>query len=385
MINKLKLISIEFYILFAVVFFRREYLNKLSIIFIGFVAICTLFEIRGTYGRRMSKGIFWGFFLLIAILLFIIVKSRYSISETLTVFIFLCLAYLEFRHGKRIQIEDKYQEWFDVVLTCGLFLYWLMAAINNISDYTLFVLPSAWDKNYTGITIFLIFVYFWKRKKVFGLLSCALYAVTLNSRLFLLNIFLFIFLSFVINGITKYFERLMNKALNFTSKEILILIMILTFLTVGLSFFWTYYISNNKVVGYRQSLNDSSNAIRTRSNLYAVALLKNNSELFFYGYDDDIKIVLGVENEDTATKYNGYRLVQPHNLVLNLFLKHGIAFSLVYLYLISKILNCYWKKENLAFIITYLFANMFMHSLLSTTYLLLFFFVLCVEPQWRRT
>ena len=94
--------------------------------------------------------------------------------------------------------------------------------------------------------------------------------------------------------------------------------------------------SNNIVGEYQSSWNDTSNAIRTRSNIYATSLILTEKELMFYGYDDDIKKVLGVEDENTATLYSGYRLVQPHNLILNLLLKHGVIFTIFYVYLLSK-------------------------------------------------
>ena len=84
---------------------------------------------------------------------------------------------------------------------------------------------------------------------------------------------------------------------------------------------------------------------------------------------------------NTATLYSGYRLVQPHNLILNLLLKHGVFFTIFYVYLLSKMIALYWNKDNIPFLITYLISNMIMHSLLSTTYLLLFFFVICSRSK----
>ncbi len=382
MINKIKYIAIELYILLAVVFLERSYLEVCSILFICIVLACTLVNAGNQYGRKVSKDTFIGIILLSISLIIIISFSKWSCSNTIMVYAFLILAYLEFGYGETGIQSLSIQKYFDFVFAVGLLIYWLIAAIQNISDYSLFILPAAWDKNYTGITIFLMLVYFYKRKSLIGILSCIPYVFTLNSRLFQLCVCLIIILTWGLDFFVKHrFLKRDSAFFHLKTRVIFLIILISTIAMMVVSVIWTTRISNNVVNTYQSSLNDTSNAIRTRSNIYAMFLISTDRDLLFYGYDDDIKQVLGVEDENSATLFAGYRLVQPHNFLLNLWLKHGMIFSIVYIYLISRLISLYWKKENIPLLITYLVANMVMHSLLSTTYLLLFFFVICTKEK----
>lgn len=384
MINRLKYLAIELYILLPVVLMDRSYLSALSVLFGGTVLLCALLNM-GTYaGRSISKRVFWGIALLTISLIIIVVFSKYRYSNTLMVFVFTIISYLEFGYGKTSIPEMNFQKYFDFILAVGIFVYWIQAAVQNISDNTLFILPSAWDKNYTGMTIFLLFVYFYKRKHLLGIIACIPYVFTLNSRLLQVCLGLIIVLKIGLNFFVQHdFIRKDSKFFSLRTSRIFWIIIISTIAMVGFSFIWTTYVSNSFVDSYQSSWNDTSNAIRTRSNLYASYLIVSDNDLVIYGYDDDIKKVLGVEDENSATLYSGYRLVQPHNLVLNLFIKHGILFSLLYLYLLCRLISLYWNQENIPLLMTYLVANMVMHSLLSSTYLLLFFFVMCTENKER--
>ena len=103
------------------------------------------------------------------------------------------------------------------------------------------------------------------------------------------------------------------------------------------------------------------------------------------GYDNSIREALHIsDNKDdkNTTIFMGFRIVQPHNFVLNLLLRYGLIFTLIYIYILIKVLSIYVNdKDNLAIIICYLFANMFMHSLLSGVYLLYLIYVLRIKNQ----
>ncbi|AUD14482.1 hypothetical protein CW734_13525 [Planococcus sp. MB-3u-03] len=90
--------------------------------------------------------------------------------------------------------------------------------------------------------------------------------------------------------------------------------------------------------------------------------------LLFYGYDNDIKSYLGIDSINTSehSVYGGVRLVQTHNNILNIFIKTGIAFALIYLLILSKIIDKYYIKENIEYIFPYLINSIIMHSMLNT-------------------
>ena len=382
MINKIKYIALELYIILAVIFLDRSYLNICSLIYAGIVLLCFILNFKTAVGRKITKSNLRILIFLALSILIILISSKYSVFNTLMVFSFAIIAYVEFGSYEIKISELKYQNYFDILVSVGIFIYWIIGSVQNITDFSVFILPSTWDKNYTGITIFLLLVYFYKRRFLFGLISCIPYIFTLNSRLLQLSVCLMFIFTFGLNFLIKHgIIKENSKLFSVKAIHIFFTLIITTVVMILLSVIWTTKVSNNIVGEYQSSWNDTSNAIRTRSNIYATSLILTEKELMFYGYDDDIKKVLGVEDENTATLYSGYRLVQPHNLILNLLLKHGVIFTIFYVYLLSKMMALYWNKDNIPFLITYLISNMIMHSLLSTTYLLFFFFVICSRSK----
>ena len=136
---------------------------------------------------------------------------------------------------------------------------------------------------------------------------------------------------------------------------------------------------------YMTGLNDKSNAIRFNSDWYACSYLSGHPELIFYGYDSDIIDAMnivqssdldGTESAFDGVFYNGYRIVQPHHSVLNLLLKEGVIYSIFYFALLSLAMAPLIRKKNASIWVPYLFACMFMHSLLMTYYLIFLMIVL---------
>ena len=91
-------------------------------------------------------------------------------------------------------------------------------------------------------------------------------------------------------------------------------------------------------------MNDTSNAIRFNSNLYAIEQISKDPLLIFRGYDIDIRRVMNIGNpfgdKDTllaSASLHGYRVVQPHHAVINLLLKHGVLYTIFYFAVFSKL------------------------------------------------
>ncbi|MCS4465278.1 hypothetical protein JTT01_20070 [Clostridium botulinum] len=136
-------------------------------------------------------------------------------------------------------------------------------------------------------------------------------------------------------------------------------------ITVSISYIWVYKVAIDGVKEYQQGLNDTSNKMRFVANIYAIDLLKNNKEkLIFYGYDNDFKDIFGIYDYeiDLHRRFMGVRLVQPHNSILNINIRSGIIFSLLYFYILSTIIDKLYTKDNLEYILPYLFSTLFYMS-----------------------
>lgn len=379
--QKIKKINLLLFILLGVFLLSRSYLNILSELY-GIVALGAGAYLFFTQNSRaeMSLDDFFCILGLVGSVIIIVFFSKYTISNTLQSALFLLVAFLEFQNTEEWLSDSQRENVFYWLVNIGLFINWIIGANVSISTSSSFVLPSAWDKNYTGVVLYLYFCYCLKRGFYVGKIVAVLYIFTLQSRLYILAFFMTCALE-LFRILLKKFDFLdkmryeMNDA---GSWKVFLLIIGSTIAMIIISYIWMVSISFAKVSGYQQSINDKSNAIRTRSNIYALNLILENPELLIYGYDNDIRFVLGVEDENNARQYSGYRLVQPHNLVLNLFLKNGVFFSVFYLLLLSKLISLYWREDNLPIIIPYLVMNMVMHSLLTTTYLICFLYIIAI-------
>ena len=105
-----------------------------------------------------------------------------------------------------------------------------------------------------------------------------------------------------------------------------------------------------------RGLNDTSNAIRFNSNLYAIEQISKDPLLIFRGYDIDIRRVMNIGNpfgdKDTllaSASLHGYRVVQPHHAVINLLLKHGVLYTIFYFAVFSIVIALMPERRRLAF------------------------------------
>lgn len=251
------------------------------------------------------------------------------------------------------------------------FIYYLLT-LNNYNDVNFFKLFSAWDKNYSAVIIFLYMSLSIKLKKKYGLMVGLIYTIVLNSRMLQLC-------SIVSLLIYLYdYKKKLSSTIAYKPfyKNTSFLIIILSSITIAISYYMTYNVNTNSITSYRESLYDKSNAIRVRANVYAVEEIIHEPSRIIYGYDNEIKKQLDVEEENTATIYEGYRLVQPHNFILNFILRYGLLYTMIYLYLLERLLAPFMNRYNRFIIIPYIVMNMIMHSLLSSGLLIFFVYIL---------
>lgn len=165
-----------------------------------------------------------------------------------------------------------------------------------------------------------------------------------------------------------------------------IFVMIFVFICI-ISGFWISYIDVNPLSQYREGFNDSSNKMRFAANIYALDRINNDASLLFIGYGDDLKKELGISDDVNIkqhTKYMNERLVQPHNSILNLFLRIGIIPAVIYFLILSYILDKLSTVNNCEYIFPYLINTIFMHSLLSGVWLGLWILILFFVNDYDR-
>lgn len=233
------------------------------------------------------------------------------------------------------------------------------------------------DENFTGIFIFLFFMYSNKKKRFFGILLGILYGLILTrSRSYYLLITLFYSIKF-----TKYF---FNKAIHITKTNHIFYFLLITFVaTIILSYIWVFIVAPLGQVEYRAGLNDRSNLIRFVANIKFCDLIRQPNHLLFGGYGKGLREFLQVDEFATASTkfYLGARLVQPHNSIINLMLRIGIIPAITYLVIMSKFISNHMSKENYEYIYPYIINAMFMHSLFTLKWFALWAIVLMIPQQ----
>lgn len=256
-----------------------------------------------------------------------------------------------------------------------LFCFLYIKNLNNMDNS--FHLYGTWDKNYSAVIIFFYMCLSMRLNKKYGFILSIIYTILLNSRMLQLCSIISI-LMYIVNAKRSVPKKHIN-GINFKKPSTIILIF--SSLTVVLSYYLTFMISPRLISSYQESIYDKSNAIRVRANVYAVEELTKHPRYLIYGYDGSIKKQLSVEDEKTAVIYRGYRLVQPHNFILNFILRYGLIYTLIYLILIDKILLRYNSRNNNFILYPYIIMNMIMHSLMSTGLLVFFVYILASKTE----
>lgn len=347
-----------------------------SYILLSFI-VCSVGMIVISALRNGKLKLKKSFFLLFVIMLFVTITglllSTYSMINTIQCFLFLVVAiyvYGDSKNGDSISTVKR-ADWF---YWCGLIAIIVHFCI-QFNEYGLelnrFYLPcAAWDINVGALPMFAFYGYCdSKRYKIWMPIAVLTTFFGRDSRGNLLIFGLFLVIKVIKIVYQKFGKKRFGKP--GTTRKTFLIIMGATILTVAFSFYWTFSVSLGGVSGYHDSLNDDSNAVRFRANVYTVGQVFGSKDFILFGYDDDIRTALGdIDSHSNYQTFMGYRLVQSHNSILNMFMKNGIIFTLIYIFLLSGLLKKYYDWNHIEYWLPYLLGAMIVHSMFITGYLL---------------
>ncbi|AUD14483.1 hypothetical protein CW734_13530 [Planococcus sp. MB-3u-03] len=125
--------------------------------------------------------------------------------------------------------------------------------LNFTDDVENFSFITTWDKNYTGVILFLFFL-FCQKPILFRKVLVIVSVFIVGSRGLLLMVFI------LFNQV--YEEINFSIETNCSFKKTVTVLIILTLSSFIFSLFWTNYVASTNVQDYQEGLNDSSNKIR---------------------------------------------------------------------------------------------------------------------------
>ncbi|EZP75264.1 hypothetical protein H839_17228 [Parageobacillus genomosp. 1] len=379
MLNRFNVFIIFSYILLVFFLLPVEHQKIADIIFIyiSLILLCLTWYFKEKNGQEVlfkRSDLLLLVFLVITYALILLI-SEYSVTYITSNLLFLIIIiYYFYRDNFRIN-EDRNSIFYICIywIMCLSLLFQFYLRLRNNEGWYLI---TTWDKNYSGVVLFLFFLYCDKNNYKLGKLIVLISTLFVGSRGFILMI-----LSFYI---IKAFKRIVFKIQNtfLFRKMFRVFIMMLVFIYY-FSLLWVNNISATNVKPYQEGINDTSNRMRFVANIKAFELIKENRSILFYGYDNDLKKQLGIDSDDYSkhTRVAGVRLVQTHNSLLSIIIKMGILFSILYLLLVARIIDKYYTKENAEYIFPYLINSMIMHSMLNTSLLLFWILILHIPKK----
>lgn len=349
-----------------------KYSNYISIIFImaSMLNMLTLFR-----HLRLTRKKLIIYMLFSAALCISVMFSPYSTINTILCYIYLIICDYSYKNnGEKSIVRNKEKiDFFYIGCNASILINLLIQISREGIGLNRFCLPTAcWDTNICNVILFCFYIYCDRKEyKLWKITAILTIFFSRSSRGTLLMFGLFLSI--------KFFKKLIKKKANYnepSTVKVFSILMGSMIITILFSYFWTNVVSSTGVTGYHDSLNDGSNAVRFRANLYAVEAIAENKEFLFYGYDNDIQSLLGDRDKDQFTYYKGYRLVQTHNSILNMFIKNGILFSLLYYILLSRLLKKIFNYNYCEYWIPYLVNAMILHGMFVTDFLLIFMLAL---------
>ncbi|KEJ02791.1 membrane protein [Clostridium botulinum A2B3 87] len=373
--NKLKKLNFNIVFLYVLLTFfviPRDLQGEFKIIFIiGFFLINIICISINNIEIKLKKSDVLLYFFIIAISIVILIISPYTIIFTIGTFVFLVIAQMSV--SKKHYIFKNYlNRTIYVMCLVSIIIQLMLGRYSTINGKI--SLNIIGDKNFSGVVMILFFMYCAKNKFYLGEVVSVFTILILDSRASLITLILFFIVRLFKDTIWSVLQKLrLNKVYKLFALMLIIII--------SISYIWVSRVTIYGVKEYQQSLNDTSNKMRFVANIYAIDLIKNNKkELMFYGYDNDFKDIFGIYDYeiDSHRKFMGVRLVQPHNSIINVIIRTGIIFSLLYFYILSRIIDKLYTKDNLEYILPYLFSALFLHELLNSRFLMFWIIVLCL-------
>lgn len=381
MINNLTIKNIYLTILkiFVVVMIVAETNKKTTYIIWGTVIVLLLlyflFEFIMKKKKTISTKHFLIWFSMFLIVGIDILFSEYSSIKTVQFTMQLFVLFLCCKNYDNESSSNSNVDWFYVIMS----LYLLLNIYNSYLNNNFLTFINFADKNYTSILIYLYFLYCLSKKYKIGIVISLMFLIVNDSRLYILMLVV----SFLCILYYKYFLK-NDKIIYYKSKCVFKIFLSFLVISFALSFFWVNFIVGDNTKNYKESLNDTSNAIRMNSNLYFFKIIAQDKNLIWRGYDSDIIVALGLSSDDAvnSSKYGGYRIVQPHNSFINPFLTHGLIYTIIYFIILSYLLGNLINNKNIHIWLPYFIGCIFMHTLLSSIYLI-FLTIILVESNKR--
>lgn len=360
---------------------RFKMVASLAFAGILFLLVCLQRPCRIAY-IKFPRALLGCLFLLITGVMTTVCFSPYAKSLMLSYVAFLLLALLIFSDRLNLPSENLRVETFFYLLVLCIVVYEVVSHVGI--SFPMYV-SGAYDKNYLGILLFLFFAWCWSTGRKLGVLACVAAASLIGSRNYVIMLGVFLLLEFMRIRCIGPNDEQHDDAVYLRPVAVFGLFVLMFLAIAAFSFWWSNSVVGAGTTSYQVGMNDSSNAVRFNSDWYAIQHLFENPFLLLFGYDNDIISAMhiiqsselnGTETALTGTFYNGFRIVQPHHVILNMLLKEGVLFTIGYYSVLACIFSRFFNRHNAAYWVPYLFGCMFMHSLLVSYYLVFLLVVL---------
>lgn len=272
------------------------------------------------------------------------------------------------------------------IMSCAL-LFFLVVRINagitsEISRTTLFYVFGR-DKNKLGLLVFSYFVFCLKNDFKAGYILSVIMAINCGSRMLFLAL-LCVGIVYLYNWITtkkgKKRKNIPERIANFIVKPgwyFLFEIIFISLFSLG----FVAWCQTNGYSEYMSQLVDGSNYMRMVSNVYAIRTIISDPSYILWGLDGRIFEALGIESENMYlhTRYLGVRLVTPENDILNLVLRSGLLYTMIYWYILSHTIKRYDYLNNVPLLIPFTcIYSMFLRPVLCRGELIILVFILSI-------
>lgn len=384
---KIKIKTIIYYLTYIyltfnfIVYINARVSTLIDYAYIALVSIFLLLYFLNNKNKSISNKTLTIPIILMLFVFIQIIFGKFGFFDIFKNSVFAIIACLMFENNifDNDNRNEKKKIDFIYVITCIYLTYFLILSFINgtlLAKNNSFFLLSMQDKNLSGVIIFLYMCFCYNKKYKFGVILCIIYTIFLNSRMTQMASLLFFGVEYLRNK--SMFSKILKFKLfsSMGSKNIYFLIILSQIIMIGFSYYSAYNIPISQISKYQESLMDGSNAIRVRANVYAFETIKNDAKFIYRGYDSEIKNQLGVSDINNSTQFMGFRLVQPHNLFLNLALRYGLIYTFIYLMYISHLVSIYWNNKTFSCLLAYIFMNMTLHYLFSNGYLIFLLFAL---------
>lgn len=384
---KIKIKTIIYYLTYIyltfnfIVYINASVSKLIDYAYIALVSMFLLIYFLNSKNKSITKKTLTIPIILILFIFIQIIFGEFGFFDIFKNSVFAIIACLIFENNifDNNNHDEKKKIDFIYVITCIYLIYFLILSFISgtlLAKNNSFFLLSMQDKNLSGVIIFLYMCFCYNKKYKLGVILCIIYTIFLNSRMTQIASLLFFGVEYLRNK--SMFSKVLKLKLfsSMESKNIYFLIILSQIIMIGFSYYSTYNIPISQISKYQESLMDGSNAIRVRANVYAFETIKNDVKFIYRGYDSEIKNQLGVSDINNSTQFMGFRLVQPHNLFLNLALRYGLIYTFIYLMYISHLVSIYWNNKTFSCLLAYIFMNMTLHYLFSNGYLIFLLFAL---------